>query len=387
MPRRRLHAPEAQAVTFVELFFDLVFVFAVTQVTALTARHLNWSGVARSVLLFWLIWWAWTQFTWTLNPADTEHTVVRAVTLVATAVAFMMAASVTLAFGDDVLWFAVPYVLVRLLGLGLQVRVDAEAATDDEGIYWWIGLSMIGLALVLVGSFVDTPARSWIWLLAVAGDLIAAASGGNRHQWELDSAHFAERHGLFVIIALGESLIGAALAVSSDPRTAELVTDVVAALAVACLLWWTYFGWLKGALERGLAGTPVDRLGRVGRDAFSLGHFPLVCGIIGFAVAVEEILRHPAAVPSAEVTAALGVGTVLFVGFSAFAVWRACGDVLAPRLAILALTVGVLVLVSSWQPAWQFTAVAIGLFAIVLVEGNGPARVEVSSEASGPSRP
>jgi low temperature requirement protein LtrA len=372
MPRRQLHAPEAQAVTFVELFFDLVFVFAVTQVTVLTAHHLTWSGVARSVLLFWLIWWAWTQFTWTLNPADTEHTVVRVVTLVATAVAFMMSASVTLAFGDNVLWFAVPYVLVRLLGLGLQVRVDAEAETDDEGIYWWTGLSMIGLALVLVGSFVDTPARSWIWLLAVAGDLIAAASGGSRHRWDLDTAHFAERHGLFVIIALGESLIGAALAVSNDPRSAELVSDVVAALAVACLLWWTYFGWLKAALERGFASTPPDRLGQVGRDAFSLGHFPLVCGIIGFAVAVEEILRRPGAVPAGEVTAALGAGIVLFVGFSAFAAWRASGVVLTPRLLILAVTVAALLLVSSWQPAWQFAAVAVGLLAIVLVEGNGP---------------
>jgi low temperature requirement protein LtrA len=379
--RRNLHAPEAQAVTFVELFFDLVFVFAVTQVTVLTAHHLTWSGIARSALLFWLIWWAWTQFTWTLNPADTEHPTVRVVTLIATAVAFVMAASVTLAFGDDVLWFAVPYVIVRLIGLVLQVRVDAEADTDRAGIYWWIGLSMIGLALVLVGSFVDMPGRAWIWSLAVAGDLVAAATGGGRHQWDLDGAHFSERHGLFVIIALGESLIGAALAVREDPRTAELVTAVIAALAVACLLWWTYFGWLKDALERGLTGVPRERFGALARDAFSFGHFPLVCGIIGFAVAVEDMLQHPAAVPDAEVTAALGVGVALFVGCSAFALWRTCGTVLVPRLAILAVTLGALALVSSWEPAWQLAVVAAGLLVIVLVEGTGsePAEVTLSS--------
>jgi low temperature requirement protein LtrA len=122
----RLHAPEAQPVTFVELFFDLVFVFAVTQVTALTAENLDVGGVARSTVVFWLVWWAWTQFTWTLSPADTQHTVVRALTLVATAAAFVMASSITRAFEHEVLWFAVPYVLIRALGLGLQVRIDKE---------------------------------------------------------------------------------------------------------------------------------------------------------------------------------------------------------------------------------------------------------------------
>jgi low temperature requirement protein LtrA len=106
--RRQLHGPEDQAVTFVELFFDLVFVFAVTQITALTAANLTWSGVARSILLFWLIWWAWTQFTWTLNPADTTHDLVRILTLVATGVAFIMATSVTRAFGPEFFWFVVP---------------------------------------------------------------------------------------------------------------------------------------------------------------------------------------------------------------------------------------------------------------------------------------
>src|SRR4029079_12809799 len=136
--RRQFHAPGDQAVTFVELFFDLVFVFAVTQVTALTASHLSWSGVARSVLLFWLIWWAWTQFTWTLNPADTDHDFVRVLTLAATGIAFVMATSVTLAFHADVLWFVVPYIMVRLVGLALQVRIDLERDSPaDRTVSIW----------------------------------------------------------------------------------------------------------------------------------------------------------------------------------------------------------------------------------------------------------
>jgi len=176
--QRRVHAPDAQGVTFVELFFDLVFVFAVTQVTVLTVEDLTVSGVARTVLLFWLIWWAWTQFTWTLNPADTSASSVRAVTLAATATAFVMAASVTRAFGDEALWFVVPYLVVRVIGLALQVRVDLERPDVRHGaIFWWVGLSSVGLALVLAGGLASTPERYWLWVAAIVADLIAASAG------------------------------------------------------------------------------------------------------------------------------------------------------------------------------------------------------------------
>jgi len=372
MVTRRLHAPEAHAVTFVELFFDLVFVYAVTQVTVLTVEHLTPSGVARSVLVFWLIWWAWTQFTWTLNPADTTRTVVRVLTLLAAAVAFVMAASVTRAFGSEVWWFVVPYLIVRLIGLGLQLRIDVERQDDHRSAIWsWVGISLLGLALVLVGGVVDTPARYVAWTAAIAFDLIAASRGGGRHDWELSPAHFCERHGLFVIIAIGESLIVTAAAVSGEDRTAPLVADVAAALAVACLLWWTYFGWLKDDLERGFERAPARQVGAVARDAFSFGHFPLICGIIGFAVAIEEIAHHPNQVPPTEVTVALGAGIALFVAMSAFAVWRTGRRVVGPRLVTVAVALAALALVSAQRRAWQLGTVALGLLVIVVLERPG----------------
>jgi low temperature requirement protein LtrA len=368
--RRQLHAPDDQAVTFVELFFDLVFVFAITEITKLTASHLTGHGVARSLLLFWLIWWAWTQFTWTLNPADTNQDLVRIVTLVATAVAFVMASSVTRAFGPQVLWFVVPYLLVRLLGLALQVRVDLEHDSRDQGsVLPWVARSLIGLALVLTGACFDTPARNWIWLAAVAADLFAAltsARGGRT--WDIHPAHFSERHGLFVIIALGESLIVAATAISGADRTAALMGDVVAALVVVCLLWWTYFGWLKEAVERGLASAPATHVAALARDAFSLGHFPLVCGIIAFSVAVQEIVQHPATPTSGEVVGALGTGIALFVGSSAFVYWRTCGHLLVARLAILVVTEVALLLLADQDPVWLLGSAAVGTLAIVVVE-------------------
>ena len=186
--------------------------------------------------------------------------------------------------------------------------------------------------------------------------------------WDLHPGHFSERHGLFVIIALGESLIVAATAISNVDRTAALMTEVVAGLVVVCLLWWSYFGWLKEAVEHGLAAAEPSRVGTLARDAFSMGHFPLVCGIIGFSVAVEEMVHHPTGTAPGEVVAALGVGVALFVGASAFAYWRTCGQVLVARLAILALTEVVLVLMAEQDPVWLFSTVAVGMLAIVVTE-------------------
>ena len=374
MQRARLHAPQAQAVTFVELFFDLVFVFAVTQLTVLTAHDLTPDGILRSILLGWLIWWAWTQFTWTLNPADTTHPVVRVITLAATGVALVMAASVSRAFAIDALWFAAPYVLVRVLGLGLQVWVDRERVDDGShaGVVRWVGLSTIGLVLVLAGSVVDPTERPWVWLLAILADLVAAVIAGRNTTWDLNPAHLSERHGLFVIIAIGESLIVAGTAVANDERSTPLAVAAVAAILVACLLWWSYFGWLKDALEHLYATAPPERNGPLARDAFSLGHFPLIGGIVGFAVALEGIGAHPDEPAPAAVLASLGIGVALFVASSALS-YRVCGGrLLVPRLAILGLMLVGLVLVAPLQPVVPLAVVAAALLAIVVIEGSVP---------------
>jgi len=372
--RKTLRASGPQSVTFVELFFDLVFVFAVTQVTVLTAHDLTPDGIVRSLLLFWLIWWAWTQFTWTLSPADTTHSAVRLVTLVATGAAFVMATSVPHAFAEDGLWFAIPYLAVRLLGLGLQVRVDLEHPDSDHaGVTRWVTLSAVGLVLVFAGALADSSVRNLLWALAIAADLVAANIAGRGKRWDLNPGHVSERHGLFVIIALGESLIVAGTAMAAEARTVALMGVAGAALVVACLLWWTYFGWLKEALEHRLAAASADRLGVLTRDAYSVSHFPLVCGIIGFAVAIEEIVAHPGEPASAAVVAALGVGVALFVGFSAVSYWRLSGRILVPRLAILVVMAALLVIVGPLDPFWPLTVVAACLLTIVALETVRPA--------------
>jgi low temperature requirement protein LtrA len=381
--RRSFRASGAQPVTFVELFFDLVFVFAVTQLTAVTAHDLTPGGILRSILLGWLIWWAWTQFTWTLNPADTTHPTVRVVTLVATAVALVMSASVQHAFTEDALWFALPYIVVRVLGMGLQIQVELERVGESHGgVIRWVSFSVVGLILVLIGAVADPSLRPWIWLLAIVADVVAAAIAGRNAVWDLDPSHLSERHGLFVIIAIGESLIIAGTAVANVERTVPLEAAAGAAILVAALLWWTYFGWLKEALEHAFAAVPPERNGPVARDAFSLAHFPLIAGIVGFAVALEEIGAHPEEPASPAVLAALGIGVSLFVASSALSLRLCGGRVLLARLAFLAVMMVGLVVAAPLAPVWPLLVVAAALFGIVLVEGSGPETEHVTHAVS-----
>jgi len=315
-----------------------------------------------------------------LNPADTRHVVVQVVTLLATAAAFLMASSVSLAFGDDALWFAVPYVVVRILGLGLQMRLAAENRTLRPGgvpppagtVSRWVGLSALGLVAVLVGAFVQPPARTWIWVLAMVLDVVAAAIAGRSDDpedpWDIGAAHLAERHGLFVIIALGESLIIAGTAASDESRSLDLLGLAAAGLAVVGLLWWSYFAWFKSDLEDAFAAVaPIDR-GAAGRDAYSLAHFPLVGGIVGFAIAADLMVLHPTDPVEAPAIAALAIGTTLFMTATVFSYWRLLRQVLVPRLVITLLTSGALVLFVGTRPVWPLTIVAVGLAVVTFVE-------------------
>jgi low temperature requirement protein LtrA len=369
MQQASIVSPEDQGATFIELFFDLVFVFAVTQVTHYAAHHLDLQGLARSAVVFWLIWWGWTQFTWALNAANTDHHEVRVGTLVSTAVAFAMAASVEQAFSPDgarALWFALSYIGVRALGLGLYMRVTWRNREQRSAVLFFAGLSLTGLVAVLLGALVDPSMRGWIWLAAVVFDLWAANVAGNRVGWNLHAGHFAERHGLIVIIALGESLIVAGSAVAGDANGSLLAVGGLAIL-VTCLLWWTYYGWIQGLLEERLVSADVSQQAPLARDAYSIAHFPLVCGIIALAVGFEAAF-HPDDYSVTSTAAAVGVGLSLFLASTAGALWRAERCILWNRLIVLALTAGVLVWNASTSPIRVLAIASAGLVVIVAIE-------------------
>ena len=369
MNEKSMVSPDDQGATFVELFFDLVFVFAITQVTHYAAHHLDLQGIIRSVVVFWLIWWGWTQFTWALNAANTNHHHVRVGTLVSTGVAFVMALSVEKAFSVDnveAMTFALAYIAMRALGLGLYYKVVFENVEQRTAVASFATLSGAGLLAVFIGGYVDPSVREWVWILAIALDLGAAWFAGKSSGWGVHAGHFAERHGLIVIIALGESLIVAGSALTNGATPELLVTGAIA-VVVTCLLWWTYFGWVQGVLEHRLVQSEMEDRTVLARDAYSFLHFPLVSGVIALAVGLEASF-HPEDYTTGQTAAAIGVGLALFLASTAAALWRAERCVLWNRLLVLAVVLVTLQMV-DWAPANVLLGVACGgLLLIVAIE-------------------
>jgi len=363
---------------FVELFFDLVFVFSITQVAGLLHHHLDWTGLGQAVLVFWLVWWAWTQFTWALNAADTTHPGVELATLLATGIAFFMAAGLPGSFSGDAIWFAMPYVLVRVIGLTLYIRVAwAADPSQHAAVRRFALMSVGGLAAVLAGAIAGGTTLYWLWGLAILLDVIAAMVAGDAEGWDLHPDHFGERHGLFVIIALGESLIVAGGGLAG----AEISIDVVAvgALAVAttCALWWSYFGSAKSALDRELESVREADRAKLARDAYSLLHFPVILGVIGVAVAIEETVLHPAGPLDLASRLTLGLGTALFIGGMSLVLWRATGRLPVVRLLLTAATAVAVVAVGGIHPALTLAIAFGGAAILATVEHRG--RVPVAT--------
>ena len=224
------------------------------------------------------------------------------------------------------------------------------------------------MVVVIVGGFVDADVRAWFWLAAVLLDIGASNVANSYEDWGLRAGHFVERHGLFVIIALGESLVVVGVIVADADRTGELLGAAIGAVVVTCLLWWSYFGWLNDALEVQLEREPKATEGPLARDAFSLLHFPVIGGVIAIAVGFEEMVLHPGEPLETAGMVALALGLVLFVGGSAAAWARAGRQLLWPRLGILAALVVALVLAADAQPPVVLTIVAVAIAAIAIVE-------------------
>lgn len=310
---RRIATDEDQSASFVELFFDLAFVFAVTQIVQVIHHHLAWADVGRGLVLFWLVWWAWTQFAWALNSADTTHPGVESAMLAATATSIAMAVAIPTSFADAGLWFASTYVLVRTIGLAIYSRVAWEHPDKRLPLRRFIVLSVPGLIAVVAGGATAGDGRVWWWATAVGLDIVAATLAGSSDGWDIRPAHFGERHGLFVIIALGESLIVAGSGLSTESNTAALFAGA-AALATTCSLWWLYFTNVKPRLEHAIEPrVGADRAG-TSRDVYSILHFLILFGVVLIAVAVEEAVTNPSGPLTSGARLALAAGLLLFIG-------------------------------------------------------------------------
>jgi low temperature requirement protein LtrA len=273
-----------------ELFFDLVFVFAITQVASLIHHDLSLLGVARGALVLAMLYWGWSLFTWTLNFVGTSRLDVRLGLFIAMAMSLLMARIIPEAFDDGGPYFVSAYFVFRLVANVLALRTEDREARDRQWAF--IPMTMVGSAVALGGGFVDDPWRSWIWLASLAIDLLAARAA-ERVDWHIQAGHFAERYGLLVIIALGESIVAIGAGLIEVEVDITLGLTLVVAFAATSTLWWSYFHWVADRVEQHLRDLQGTARGAFARDAYTFLHYPLVTGIVLFAVAVEEIVVHP----------------------------------------------------------------------------------------------
>ena len=351
--------------TPVELLWDLVFVFAVTEVSSLMSHDLTWGWFARSMLVLALVWWAWSAFVWAANAQNATSGTVRACLLISTAVIFITGLSVPGAFGRDGTVFAVSYAIVRFLHLALYADASRKGNASWSAIAGFAVTVAIGMALLIAGSFAHGGTRIALWAAAVAIDYAGPAwltrerLRGLQH---VAVAHFAERYGLFVIICLGESIVAIGLgAAAGHPHLgAQLITAVTLALLITIGMWWTYFDRYAATAEERLREHDDPVLAAA--DGYSYLHLLIVAGIITFAVGARVLVRHfGVSIPDAPRLALCGGVALYLVGHVGFR-RRLSGELEHQKLAVAAALL-VLYAVGSAMAGWVVAAAIAALLA------------------------
>ena len=278
-----------------ELFFDLVFVVGFTQCTALMSTELSWRGLARGLAVLAVLWWAWTGYAWLTSVVDPEEGSVRIAMFVAMASLGIVALCVPEAFDDRALAFALAYGVVR----GGHVALFALASRDDPALRRSVSAlavsATIAVSLLIVASFFDATVTAALWGLSIVFDWAGPAlfrAEGWMDGWKLVPAHFAERHNLVIIIALGESIVVLGHAAEGE-LTAGVYVAAVLGIGLASAVWWIYFDVVALVTERRLALATAGRQRNVlARDSYSYLHYPMVAGIILAAFGLEATLAH-----------------------------------------------------------------------------------------------
>ncbi len=284
----RKHESAEERVTPLELFFDLIFVFAITQVTGLIVADPTWAGLGRGLVVFGVLWWAWTAYAWLTNTINPEEGEVRLVMFAAMGAMLIASLAVPDVFGDDALLFACAYAFVRIAHLVLYT-VAGWGDRDLLGAVARLGVgTAIGVGLLFVAVGLDGPAQLIVWVAALVIDLLGAYLGGGKG-WRLAPGHFAERHALIVIIALGESIVALGLGASRN-LDAGVIAAALFGLAIAGALWWLYFDVVAIVAERKLREATGSAQLTMARDSYSYLHLPMVAGIILFAVGAKKTL-------------------------------------------------------------------------------------------------
>jgi low temperature requirement protein LtrA len=355
-------------VTPLELFFDLVFVFALTQVTGFLADHLTWIGMLQGATLLVVLWWAWGGYSWLTNAVPAEE-VISARLVILTAMAAMLVASLAVpdAFGQYGVLFGLAYFVVRLLHVVLFVLATGNTPETQQAFLRLTPGFLLAPALLIPAGFVDGFAQGTLWAVALAIDLgvslVRGVSGFRVH-----AGHFVERYGLIVIIALGESIVAIGVGASGLELGAGVVLAAVLGVALAAALWWAYFDLFVLVAERRLSEAKGAERARLARDAYPYLHLPMVAGIIFVALGIKQTLAHVGDPLGTIPAVALCGGVALYLlGHNAFRL-REVGSVSVPRVVVTVLCLA-LIPVAVSIPSLLILAILAGLMcALVALE-------------------
>ena len=280
-----------QRVTPLELFFDLVFVFAITQVTGFLADNPHLGGLLRGLMLLGALWWAWAAYAWLTNTLNPEEGGVRLAVFGSMAAMLIVSLATPTAFGADGVLFGVAYFVVR----ALHIVLYAIAGRDDpellHAVLRIVPAATIGPGLLVVAGFLEGAPQVTIWAAALAVDYLGVLPGHMRG-WRVSPHHFVERHGLVVIIALGESIVAIGVGAAGVLLDAGTVAAGLLGIAVIAALWWSYFDWVAFYAQARLAQATGAERAILARDLYSYLHLPMVAGIVLFAFGLKQTLAH-----------------------------------------------------------------------------------------------
>ena len=368
----RREAGAEQHATTLELFYDLVFVFAITQVSHLLLDHLTWTGAGQATLVLLVVWWSWNYTTWVTNELDPGSVAVRLLLIGLMLASLLMAIAIPDAFGDKALLFAGAYVTIQVGRHLFLTFVAADAGTNERVragriLIWFIAAGVLWIA----GALADGSTRTVLWLAALAVDYAAPlvtfwVPGLSRitpEAWEVGTGHFAERFQLFIIIALGESIVITGATTSQHELTTATIVAFSLAFLITAALWWLYFNLVAAIAERRLAEAANRTV--LARDAYTYLHVVIVAGILLTAVGDELVIAHPTdELPDAELLAVVS-GPALYLLALVLLRLRMSGTLGWRRLAgaIACLAIGA---IGTFAPALVVAALLFGVLVAVI---------------------
>jgi low temperature requirement protein LtrA len=382
---RRLTAArrEGERVTPLELFFDLVFVLAITQCTALMAHHPTWSGLAQGLLVLGILWWGWVGYAWLTSVIDPEEGAVRLVMFGAMAALLLVSLCVPEAFGHLGLTFALAFGAFRVAHIALFMLASPDDDALRHSVLALAASTTIAVVLLAVASFFDGLAQGALWALALFLDMAGPYFFGS-DGWKLVPGHFAERHGLIVIIALGESIVAIGVGAAG---ALDLGIGVVAVLgvALAAAMWWVYFDVVALVSARRLGEAEEGReRNELARDSYSYIHLAMVAGIVLVALGMKTSIAHAGehlhAVPAFALLGGTAVYLLGLVGFR----YRHVHTINRRRLG-LAIVLLILIPVATALPALISLAIVVVLiWALIAYEHRsyGEGRTQLRHEAA-----